>query len=187
MSAVHRRRIAALRREVSTLQAKAEGLAKQTGRRGESPETPTKARLIAKGLRSMRARLGLSTAELATLLGVSPRSIYNWEHWKASLRQSYIDAIAALRGIGKKDARKRLESSAASVRARGTVGCIDGGLHARMATTATWCTDGQDGSGGLRRSRQPDDARQQTDEDAPHSPQCASSATPKTWTGENSS
>lgn len=114
MSAVHRRHIAALRREVSALQGKAKTLAKQAARRVESSQTPTKARFTAKGLRSMRAKLGLSAAELATLLGVSPQSIYNWEHEKASPRQSQIDAIAALRGIGKKDARQRLELSAAS-------------------------------------------------------------------------
>lgn len=110
-SAAHRRQIAALKREVAALQGKAKALAKQAGRKAEAEEAGKKARFTAKGFRSMRAKLGLSAAELAKLLGVSQQSIYNWEHEKAVPRQSQVEAIAALRRIGKREANQRLHSS----------------------------------------------------------------------------
>lgn len=118
-SAAHRRQIAALKREVTALQGKAKALAKQAGRKVEVEEPATKARFQAKGLRSMRAKLGLSAADLAELLGVSPQSVYNWEHGKSTPRQSQVEAIAALRPLGKKEARRRLEVAAAASRKRG--------------------------------------------------------------------
>ena len=116
ISAAHRRQLAALKREVSALQAKARALAKQANREVEAPDPAKKARFTAKGLRSMRTKLGLSAAELAVLVGVSTQSIYNWEHEKAAPRQSQIAAIATLRGVGKKEARKRFEASAVSTK-----------------------------------------------------------------------
>lgn len=56
----------------------------------------------------MRAKLGLSAADLATLLDVSQQSVYNWEHEKSMPRQSQVEAIANLRGLGKRDVRSRL-------------------------------------------------------------------------------
>ena len=67
---------------------------------------------MAKGFRSLRTRLGLSAAELATLLDVSPQSVYNWEHQKSVPRASQVASIAALRTMGKKEARLRLEAAA---------------------------------------------------------------------------
>lgn len=109
-SAAHRRQIAALKREVAQLQGKAKALAKQAGRRVEAAEPEVRVRFQARGLRSMRKKLGLSAAELATLLGVSQQSVYNWECGKAVPRASQVSAIAALRGIGKRTARSRLEA-----------------------------------------------------------------------------
>jgi transcriptional regulator with XRE-family HTH domain len=54
-------------------------------------------------------RLGLSAADLARLLGVSMQSVYNWEHKKATPRKEQVAAIAALRSVGKKEARQRLD------------------------------------------------------------------------------
>ena len=117
-SAAHRRDIAALKREVLALQGKAKALAKRAGRKVDAAEPATKVRFQARGLRSMRAKLGLSAAELAKLLGVSPQSIYNWEHEKAVPRGSQVAAIAGLRSIGKKQARQRLESAAGSAKGK---------------------------------------------------------------------
>jgi hypothetical protein len=38
------------------------------------------------------------------------QSIYNWEHKKASPRKEQVAAIVALRSIGKKEARGRLDA-----------------------------------------------------------------------------
>lgn len=116
-NATHRREIAALKREVATLRKQAKGLARQaSGSANAKSEEPEGAspRFTAKGFRSLRARLGLSAAELATLLEVSPQSVYNWEHEKSVPRASQVASIAALRTIGKKEARQRLEAAAGS-------------------------------------------------------------------------
>ena len=67
------------------------------------------ARFSAKGLRVHRERLGLSADDFGKLLGVSAQSIYNWEQEKARPRAELLAKVAALRGIGKRDAKSRLE------------------------------------------------------------------------------
>lgn len=65
-------------------------------------------RFSAKGLASQRARLGLSAQECGLLVGASGQSIYKWEAGKARPRARQLPALAALRGMGKKQARARL-------------------------------------------------------------------------------
>ena len=114
VSAGYRRDIAALKRQVHELQRKASALAKQAAQAGandskaSAPERPQ--RFVAKGLRSMRARLGLSAPELARLMGVSDQSIYNWELKKSTPRKSQLATLATVRALGKREARSRLES-----------------------------------------------------------------------------
>lgn len=113
-SAGYRRDIAALKRQVQELQRKASTLAKQAAQAGgndskaSTPERPQ--RFVAKGLRSMRVRLGLSAPELARLMGVSDQSIYNWELKKTTPRKAQLATLATIRAMGKRDARSRLES-----------------------------------------------------------------------------
>jgi transcriptional regulator with XRE-family HTH domain len=68
-------------------------------------------RYSAKSLRSQRKRLGLSAAAMAQLLGVSALSVYKWESGNTRPRPKQIEAIAALRGIGRREAQKRLEQA----------------------------------------------------------------------------
>lgn len=70
-----------------------------------------KLRFVAKGLGSLRKRLGVSIEEFATLLGVSPQSIYNWQAGKTVPRRAQLEKLAAVRSIGKREARQMLESS----------------------------------------------------------------------------
>jgi DNA-binding XRE family transcriptional regulator len=110
-SAQYRHHIAALRRQVATLERQV-ALLHRRGLAG-SPATaakPTsqKVRFVAKGLKSQRARLGLSAADYARLVGVSAQSIYNWEQGHASPRREQLAIIAKLRGIGKRDAQRYL-------------------------------------------------------------------------------
>ena len=112
-SAAHRRDIAALKRQIATLQRQASVLAKRATSSTESapaelPQRPV--RFVAKGFRSLRARLGLSAPQLARLLGVSEQSVYNWETKKATPRREQLAAIIALRGVGKREVQERLES-----------------------------------------------------------------------------
>lgn len=108
-----RHHIAALKRQVAALEQKAGQLAKRaTVPAGSSepaalPDRPV--RFVAKGLKSLRARLGVSAAQFARLVGVSEQSVYNWETKKATPRKEQFAAIIGLRGIGKREAQQRLQ------------------------------------------------------------------------------
>lgn len=67
-------------------------------------------RFVAKGLKTLRMRLGLSGAAPARLLGVSKQTVFTWETRRAIPRKEMIAAIFALRGIGEREAQDRLEA-----------------------------------------------------------------------------
>lgn len=115
-NAGYRRDIAELKRQLATMQRELKTLSKPS-RRAVATEateaTSTKGtRFVAKGVKSLRGRLGLSAAEFGRLVGASGQSVYNWETGKAIPRDSQKAALAAVRGLGKRDAAKRLESLA---------------------------------------------------------------------------
>ncbi len=58
-------------------------------------------------------RLGLTAADQGTLLGVSAQTIYNWEIYKSKPRQQPLTAIAALRSMGKRQAKAQLANQQA--------------------------------------------------------------------------
>jgi len=111
-SAQSRGHIAALRRQVATLERQ---LALMQRRGPDKPPAApasadaTKVRFVAKGLKSHRQRLDLSAADYGRLAGVSAQSIYNWEQGHTSPRAEQLRTIAALRGVGKREAERRLE------------------------------------------------------------------------------
>ncbi|HEY6941637.1 helix-turn-helix transcriptional regulator [Dokdonella sp.] len=125
-SAAHRRDIAALKREIATLQRQNKQLAKRASVVAETDadggEGDVRNRFSAKGFKSLRARLGLSADQLATLLGASMQSVYNWEHGKTTPRPNQVAAIAALRTIGKREAMRRLEEAQAPAKGRKRAG-----------------------------------------------------------------
>lgn len=101
-----------LKREVSKLQAELKSLAKRRGTTAISSipqEEAARVRFSAKGLRSHRSRLGLSAANFGKLAGVTGHTVYKWEQGSAKPRHRQVAALAALRGIGKKEALARLE------------------------------------------------------------------------------
>jgi DNA-binding transcriptional regulator YiaG len=71
-----------------------------------------KARVTAKMIRSIRAKLNLSQAEFAALIGVNGQSVYQWEHKEGRLtfRGNTKAAIVALRKLNRKEAQQRLEA-----------------------------------------------------------------------------
>ena len=110
-----RHHIAALRKQVSALEQKAGQLAKRAGTQAVQqpaglPDRPV--RFVAKGLKSLRKRLGVSAAQFAKLVGVSEQSVYNWETRKAIPRKEQFATIISLRGIGKREAQQRLAANA---------------------------------------------------------------------------
>ena len=86
---------------------KAAGRAAEPAGEQEQSQGPQR-RFSAARLAAQRRKLGLSAADFATLLGVSGQSVYKWEHGESRPRAKQIEAIAALRGIGKREAAERL-------------------------------------------------------------------------------
>ena len=111
-SALYRRVIAALRRDVAKLQQNVKSLERKQGKAPSNRAEPpaTRVRFVAKGLRSQRGRLGLSADGYAKLLGVSAQSVYNWERGTSRPRASQIAGIAALRRLGKREAKAKLQA-----------------------------------------------------------------------------
>jgi len=111
-SAQYRRDIAALKRKAAGLERQVALLERSTAAQPAQESAPAeqgaKLRFTAKGLRSQRKRLGLSAGAYAKLVGVTAQSIYNWERGSSRPRQSQIAALAALRGIGKKQVAAKL-------------------------------------------------------------------------------
>ncbi|MDR3682925.1 MAG: helix-turn-helix transcriptional regulator [Geothrix sp.] len=99
-----KRRVEALERQVSHFEKKA----KSGPQPGEVSGEAAPVRFSAKGLASHRQRLGLAAAEMGLLLDVSAQTIYNWETGKSRPRQQQLAAIAALRGLGKRQVKARL-------------------------------------------------------------------------------
>jgi DNA-binding transcriptional regulator YiaG len=117
--ALSRHDIAALKRQVTTLDRQCALLSKRAAAAPEDkmsrtlPDRPV--RFVAKGLRSLRKRLGLSAAQLAVLIGVSEQSVYNWETKKATPRKEQLAAIISIRSIGKREALQRIAVAKSSM------------------------------------------------------------------------
>jgi len=108
----HRTEIAALKRRSQSLEQELRKLGKASTKPtpASSDESGKSLRFSAKGLASQRQRLGLSAEAVGLLIGASGQSIYNWEAGKARPRTSHLAAIAALKGLGKKQAAEVLAS-----------------------------------------------------------------------------
>jgi DNA-binding transcriptional regulator YiaG len=108
----HRRDIASLKRQVAQLERQVKLLLRRAPRAAQTAKpdvSETKVRFVAKGLRSQRKRLGLSAGDFGKLVGVSAQSVYNWERESTHPRGEQLSQLAALRGIGKRDAEARLK------------------------------------------------------------------------------
>jgi DNA-binding transcriptional regulator YiaG len=111
VSAHNRQDIVALKRMITKLRQRVEsgnGLVATRPKADSDREAAMRVRFTANGLCSERKRLGLSADDYAKLVGVSAQSIYNWEGEVTRPRRSHVRRIAAVRGIGKKEARARL-------------------------------------------------------------------------------
>ena len=120
-SGQYRRDIAEMRRRVSDLQRKVTLLERQMPKDISPQVTEADAqrmRFTAKGMCSQRKRLGLSAANYGKLIGVTGQTIYSWESEASRPRKQQVARIAVLRGIGKREARTRLEQLAGGSRKR---------------------------------------------------------------------
>jgi DNA-binding transcriptional regulator YiaG len=123
--AQYRRQIAALKRQLREQQRQIALLHKQE-QKGSDRGTDVidlngSTRFSARSVRAQRRRVGLSAAAYAQLVGVSPLTIYNWEHGKSRPRSGQLAALVAIRGISKREAQAKLQlASARQSRRRAT-------------------------------------------------------------------
>jgi DNA-binding transcriptional regulator YiaG len=109
--AQYRRDIAVLKRHSSALKAQVVALERKASKGAPSPAvTPTAGihRYSAKSVVAHRTRLGISAADYGALVGVTGHTIYGWEHGAARPRKAQIAALAAVRGLAKREAHARL-------------------------------------------------------------------------------
>ncbi|MCA3253743.1 MAG: hypothetical protein ING49_18725 [Rubrivivax sp.] len=107
---------AALKHRVSELERALRQSARAAPARPPSPPAVEEAdgadkfRFRASGMASNRnrKRLGLSAADFGLLVGASGQSVYAWEQGKARPRGKNLAAIAAWRGVGKREVVERL-------------------------------------------------------------------------------
>jgi DNA-binding transcriptional regulator YiaG len=107
--AQYRREIAKLKRQV---RAHEKSIAALRSQRPTAPKlaVDSSMRFSARSVKAQRAKTGLSAADYAKLVGVSALTIYNWENGKSRPRKEQFAALASLRGIGKREAARRLEA-----------------------------------------------------------------------------
>lgn len=111
-NAQYRRDIAELKRQVGALSEQVDFLRKQESKRVMSagPTVKTEGRRFSpRGLKTHRQRLGLSAGDYARLVGVSAQTIYNWERGNSRPAEKQLASLIAVRGLGKREAEKRLE------------------------------------------------------------------------------
>ena len=109
-SAKYRSEIAALKRQVASLEAAIKKLGKGQSKpvKVQADKTQDKLRFRAPGFVTLRKKLGLSAEQMGKLIGVSAQSVYHWEQGKSRPRASQLPAIAAVRKLGKKAALAKL-------------------------------------------------------------------------------
>jgi DNA-binding transcriptional regulator YiaG len=107
-----RKRLAEAQREITALRGSVRALEAEEARRLAKPPEPVsdaKVRFSPKWLAADRKRLGLSADDYGRLVGVSGQTIYAWERGTSRPQPDRLAAWAAVRGIGKRAARQRLE------------------------------------------------------------------------------
>jgi DNA-binding transcriptional regulator YiaG len=107
--------VADLKKRVAQLEKENKQLVrKQAKGQAASPQMPEegakKARLTAKGVRSLRGRLGLTRADFAKLMGTTAHSVYLWETKEGplKLRGNTKAALLSIRGLRSREAKRRL-------------------------------------------------------------------------------
>lgn len=110
----YRSQIAALKRQLDTLQKVVRrlsrtGAGESAPAAAEAEDEGTPRRFSAQRLAKTRQKLGLSAADFGALMGVSGQSIYKWEAGEVRPRRKQLEAIAKVRGLGKREVAERLE------------------------------------------------------------------------------
>ena len=110
--AQYRRDIAMLKRQLNSQEKNVVNFKRQLAERQDQPAAEEDelagVRFSARSIRAQRRRLKLSAADYGRLVGVSAMTVYNWELGKARPRKTQFAALVAIRGLGKREALRRL-------------------------------------------------------------------------------
>jgi DNA-binding transcriptional regulator YiaG len=117
----HRRDIARLKKLILLQQKKLASLESggRVSKGAESSSTPSGFtlegnRYSVRSVKAQRRRLKLSAEEFGRLLGVTAQTVYNWEQGKVRPRKSQLTRLVDVRGMGRREALRRLEETQAS-------------------------------------------------------------------------
>lgn len=106
-----RRQVTALSRTSQELVTKVTALlASQQTEAAKEPVADL--RPTSRSLGALRRRLGLTQVQFGTLLGVSGQAVGQWEskEGRVRMRRTTLGALAGIQHIGRREARRRLES-----------------------------------------------------------------------------
>jgi DNA-binding transcriptional regulator YiaG len=106
--AKYRSDIANLKRVLSQQEKEIKLLKKMQGQPQAEEESSESVRFSARSVKAQRSRIGFSAADYGKLVGVSGITVYNWEHGTSRPRKAQLAALIAVRGIGKREALKKL-------------------------------------------------------------------------------
>ncbi len=112
--------VARHRRDIADLKRKARAQEKETASLKAQDRTPPSqtqseddalngVRFSARSVKAQRKRLNLSAVQYGKLVGVSPLTIYHWEHGKSRPRKAQFAALVAVRAMGKREALAKLD------------------------------------------------------------------------------
>jgi DNA-binding transcriptional regulator YiaG len=110
-SAQYRADIVVLKRRIADLENAIKHLSKGKPSNVVQQEIRTDSQVLrfrVDGFAALRKKLGLSAADMGKLLGVSAQSVYHWETGKTKPRASQLQAISAVRKMGKRAVAIRL-------------------------------------------------------------------------------
>lgn len=111
----HRSEIAALKRQVKSLAAAFKATTRVS--KANSKETSTSSeptvqpniQFSVERFAALRAKFGITQAQMAALLGVSYLSVHKWEAGSAKPRAAQLQKIAAVMKMGKREVLKKLQ------------------------------------------------------------------------------
>ena len=110
-SSRYRREIAELKRLTKDLEKRLAHMERQERKRAKKPPSAKLAegrRFSPRGLKTHRAKLGLSAGDYGLLTGVSGQMIYKYERGETRPRRAQLAKLVAMRSLGKREARRRL-------------------------------------------------------------------------------
>ena len=108
--AEQRKTISELKKRIAILEKNCEKAAPADAPAAVAGVQEVKLRLNAAGIARVRSKLELTQSDFAKLLGVSTHTVSIWEQGKVSPRKDAKAAICAMRTIGKRELKKRLEA-----------------------------------------------------------------------------